>query len=69
MACGHTPIQPDSCFACKMAYWRVNGSPIAPIPEGWGGPTVREQVKATMDAAEANGYKDDLVYEGRAELV
>lgn len=71
MTCSpHDNCNPDTCFAAKMRYWRQNGAPIAPVPQGWSdGPTVREQVKDTIEKAKINGYADQLSYKGRAELV
>lgn len=58
--------QAHPCFKHKMDHWRRNGVGIAPVPEGWGGPTIREQVADTISNAKANGYEPD--YQGRAVL-
>lgn len=71
MACGldygACTASDHPCFGHKMQYWRHEGVGIAPVPEDWGGPTVRERVADTIAQAKAKGT--ELEYTGRATLV
>lgn len=64
---GHAGFEPDSCFACKAHYWRINGMQTR-IPAEWGtGPTMRE-IRDDI-YAEARRTGTDIRNTSRAELI
>ena len=61
----HCALGPDDCWACKVRYWRVNGSPLS-LPTHFkaaneGGYTQRELSDDVIREAKASGREIERV--------